>query len=171
MRCGFYPGSFDPPTLGHRDIMSRGLALFDRLVIGVGIHPSKAPMFAEADRVAMLKQELDSLGAGERSDVVLFQGLTVDAARKNGAHFILRGIRDAVDLGYEMQLAGMNKGLAPDIETVFLAASSWNRAHHRNARPANRQPRRRCLALRLPSRASANQKQIRSPVIAAQIPP
>ena len=69
MRCGFYPGSFDPPTLGHRDIVSRGLTLFDRLVIGIGIHPSKAPLFADADRIAMLKQELDSLGAGERSDV------------------------------------------------------------------------------------------------------
>ncbi len=123
MRCGFYPGSFDPPTLGHRDIVSRGLALFDRLVIGVGIHPSKSPMFADADRVAMLQGELDSLGAGGGSAVVLFQGLTVDAARKNGALFILRGIRDAVDLGYEMQLSGMNKGLAADIETVFLAAS------------------------------------------------
>lgn len=123
MRCGFYSGSFDPPTLGHRDIMNRGLALFDRLVVGVGIHPSKAPMFGDADRIAMLHQELDSLDARGRSDVVLFQGLTVDAARKNEARFILRGIRDAVDLGYEMQLSGMNRGLAPDIETVFLAAS------------------------------------------------
>lgn len=123
MRCGFYPGSFDPPTLGHRDIMSRGLGLFDRLIVGVGVHPSKAPMFSDAERVAMLKDELDSLGASARSDVVLFQGLTVDAARKNGALSILRGLRDAADLGYEMQLFGMNKGMAADIETVFLAAS------------------------------------------------
>jgi pantetheine-phosphate adenylyltransferase len=123
MRCGFYPGSFDPPTLGHRDIMSRGLSLFDRLIVGVGVHPSKAPMFSDAERVAMLKEELDSLGASAKSDVVLFQGLTVDAARQNGALSILRGLRDAADLGYEMQLFGMNKGMAPDIETVFLAAS------------------------------------------------
>ncbi len=123
MRCGFYPGSFDPPTLGHRDIMSRGLGLFDRLIVGVGVHPSKAPMFSDAERVAMLKDELDSLGASARSDVVLFQGLTVHAARQNGALSILRGLRDAADLGYEMQLFGMNKGMAPDIETVFLAAS------------------------------------------------
>jgi pantetheine-phosphate adenylyltransferase len=123
MRCGFYPGSFDPPTLGHRDIISRGLGLFDRLIVGVGVHPSKAPMFSDAERVAMLKDELDSLGASARSDVVLFQGLTVDAARQNGALSILRGLRDAADLGYEMQLFGMNKGMAPDIETVFLAAS------------------------------------------------
>ena len=123
MRCGFYPGSFDPPTLGHFDIMKRGLRLFDRLVIGIGVHPSKTPMFTEAERVAMLKEELERLGAVGHSQVVLFRGLTVDAARLNGAEFILRGIRDAADLGYEAQLFGMNRTMAPDIETVFLAAS------------------------------------------------
>ena len=123
MRCGFYPGSFDPPTLGHFDIMKRGLRLFDRLVVGIGVHPSKTPMFTEAERVAMLKEELERLGAVGRSQVVLFRGLTVDAARQNGAEFILRGIRDAADLGYEAQLFGMNRTMAPDIETVFLAAS------------------------------------------------
>ena len=123
MRCGFYPGSFDPPTLGHFDIVNRGLSLFDRLVVGIGIHPSKTPMFSEAERVAMVKEEIDRLGAAERGEVILFQGLTVDAARKNSAQFILRGIRDAADLGYEAQLFGMNRTMAPDIETVFLAAS------------------------------------------------
>jgi pantetheine-phosphate adenylyltransferase len=123
MRCGFYPGSFDPPTLGHRDIISRGLGLFDRLVIGVGVHPSKAPMFSDSERVAVLKEELDSLSAGGRSEVVPFKGLAVDAARLHGAQSILRGIRDAGDLAYEMQLSGMNRGLAPDIDTIFLAAS------------------------------------------------
>ena len=123
MRCGFYPGSFDPPTLGHFDIMKRGLRLFDRLIVGIGVHPSKTPMFTEAERVAMLKEELERLGAVGRSQVVLFRGLTVDAARLNGAEFILRGIRDAADLGYEAQLFGMNRTMAPDIETVFLAAS------------------------------------------------
>jgi len=123
MRCGFYPGSFDPPTLGHFDVINRGLALFDRLVVGIGVHPSKTPMFTEAERAAMLKEELEKLGASQRSDVILFCGLTVDAAHQNGAHFILRGIRDAADLGYEAQLFGMNRTMAPDIETVFLAAS------------------------------------------------
>jgi pantetheine-phosphate adenylyltransferase len=123
MRCGFYPGSFDPPTLGHLDIMERGLGLFDRLVVGIGVHPSKTPMFTDAERVAMLREELERLGALERGQVVLFRGLTVDAARQNGAEFILRGIRDAADLGYEAQLFGMNRTMAPDIETVFLAAS------------------------------------------------
>jgi pantetheine-phosphate adenylyltransferase len=123
MRCGFYPGSFDPPTLGHFDIMKRGLGLFDRLVVGIGVHPSKTPMFTEAERVAMLREELERLGAVDRGQVVLFRGLTVDAVRQNGAEFILRGIRDAADLGYEAQLFGMNRTMAPDIETVFLAAS------------------------------------------------
>ncbi len=123
MRCGFYPGSFDPPTLGHLDIIGRGLALFDRLVVGIGVHPSKTPMFTEAERVTMLKEEFDRLGAGHRGEVILFRGLTVDAARQNGAQFILRGLRDAADLGYEAQLFGMNRTMAPAIETVFLASS------------------------------------------------
>ncbi len=123
MRCGFYPGSFDPPTLGHFDIMNRGLALFDRLVVGIGVHPLKTPMFADGERVTMLREELERLGAADHSEVTLFRGLTVDAARQNGAKFILRGIRDAADLGYEAQLFGMNRTMAPDIETVFLASS------------------------------------------------
>jgi pantetheine-phosphate adenylyltransferase len=123
MSCGFYPGSFDPPTLGHSDILRRGLKLFDRLVIGVGVHPAKAPLFGDGERIDMLRQEIRELGAEKRADAVLFRGLTVEAARENGAQFILRGLRDAADLSYEMQLAGMNGELAPDIETVFLAAS------------------------------------------------
>ena len=74
MRCGFYPGSFDPPTLGHFDIMSRGLALFDRLIVGIGVHPSKIPMFTDVERVTMLKEEFDRLGAVDRGEIVLFSG-------------------------------------------------------------------------------------------------
>ncbi|MGA7327425.1 MAG: pantetheine-phosphate adenylyltransferase [Rhodomicrobium sp.] len=123
MRCGFYPGSFDPPTLGHRDIISRGLKAFDRLVVGIGVHPTKAPMFTDEERVAMLQEEFVDLTAGSRAEAVLFRGLTVDAAREHGAGWILRGLRDSGDFEYEMQLARMNSQLAPDIETVFLAAS------------------------------------------------
>ncbi len=123
MRCGFYPGSFDPPTLGHRDIISRGLKAFDRLVVGIGVHPSKAPMFTDDERVAMLQEEFAGLSAISRAEAVLFRGLTVDAARAHGAGCILRGLRDSGDFEYEMQLARMNSQLAPDIETVFLAAS------------------------------------------------
>ncbi|MBJ7533422.1 pantetheine-phosphate adenylyltransferase [Rhodomicrobium vannielii ATCC 17100] len=123
MPSAFYAGSFDPPTLGHRDIMARGLALFDRLVVGVGVHPSKAPLFTAEERAEMLRDELSSLGAGERGTVVFFDGLTVDAARAHGAAFMLRGVRDAADLGYETQLFGMNRAMAPGIDTVFLAAT------------------------------------------------
>lgn len=123
MSCAFYSGSFDPPTLGHLDIMRRGLKLFDRLVVGVGVHPSKTPMFTDAERAAMLREELDGFGTGSRAEVVLFNGLAVDAARKCGAQVILRGVRDAADYGYEAQMAGMNAKLAPDIDTVFLTAS------------------------------------------------
>lgn len=123
MRCGFYPGSFDPPTLGHREIMRRALNIFDRLIVGAGIHPTKAPLFTDSERIEMLKEELNSIGAADRADVLLFQGLTVDAARKAGAQCIIRGLRDGTDFNYENQMSGMNAQLAPDIETVFVAAS------------------------------------------------
>ncbi|MGO9173742.1 MAG: pantetheine-phosphate adenylyltransferase [Rhodomicrobium sp.] len=123
MNCGFYPGSFDPPTLGHRDIIRRGLRMFDRLVVGIGVHPSKTPMFPDAERVTMLEEEFCGLAGGDRARAILFRGLTVEAARKEGARFIVRGLRDTGDLNYEMQMSGMNAQLAPDIETVFVAAS------------------------------------------------
>ena len=104
-------------------MIRRGLRLFDRLVIGIGVHPSKTPMFTDAERIAMLRDELSGLGAANRSEVVLFGGLAVDAARQHGAGVILRGLRNAADLDYEMQMAGMNAALAPDVETVFLCAS------------------------------------------------
>jgi pantetheine-phosphate adenylyltransferase len=109
--------------LGHRDIIRRALRAFDRLVVGIGVHPAKAPMFADSERVALLEQEFKSLGVGNRATAVLFRGLTVEAARAHGAQCIVRGLRDAGDLPYELQMSGMNAQLAPDIETVFLAAS------------------------------------------------
>jgi pantetheine-phosphate adenylyltransferase len=121
--CAFYPGSFDPPTLGHVAIISRGLKLFDRLVVGIGVHPTKSPLFSEQERLEMLRETFRGVAGGDRADAVLFQGLTVEAARKHGTNCILRGLRDAADLTYEMQLAGMNAQLAPSIETVFVAAS------------------------------------------------
>jgi pantetheine-phosphate adenylyltransferase len=123
MKSGFYPGSFDPPTLGHRDIIRRGLKIFERLVAGVGVHPSKSPMFSDAERLAMLEEEFRNIEGGDRAEAVLFHGLTVDAAWKHGAQCIIRGLRDAGDLNYEMQLSGMNAQLAPDIETIFVVAS------------------------------------------------
>lgn len=123
-RTGFYSGSFDPVTLGHADVIARALQLVDRLVIGIGVHPGKTPMFTVDERIAMLKREAAPLLAnGGTVDVVTFAGLTVDAARDAGASVIFRGLRDATDFDYEMQMCGMNGAMAPGIRTVFLPAS------------------------------------------------
>ena len=122
---GFYPGSFDPLTLGHMDIITRSAQFIDRLVIAVGVHHGKKPLFTIEDRVEMLKAEVLSVGkeAGIDIDVQTFDNLAVDAARAAGANVIIRGLRDSGDFDCEIQMAGMNGQMAPDIETVFLAAS------------------------------------------------
>lgn len=124
-RIAFYSGSFDPPTLGHRDVIARSLRLADELVIGIGVHPGKQPMFSVEEREAMLDAELGSLQrkGGKRGRVVRFSGLVVDAAKAEGASIIVRGLRDGTDLDYEAQMAGMNAAMAPGIETVFLVSS------------------------------------------------
>jgi len=124
-RTGFYPGSFDPVTLGHTDIIARACRLVDRLVIGVGAHDVKRPLFSIDERVAMLAGETAATAkaTGVGIEIVTFGGLAVDAARKAGARIIIRGLRDATDFDYEMRMAGMNAAMAEDIETVFLAAS------------------------------------------------
>ena len=124
-RIGFYSGSFDPVTLGHMDVIARAARLVDVLVIGIGIHPGKTPLFTPAEKSAMLKSETAALArsTGCKISTTLFDGLTVDAARACGAHAIFRGLRDGTDLDYEMQMSGMNGAMARDIETVFLPAS------------------------------------------------
>ncbi len=122
---GFYPGSFDPLTLGHMDIITRTARFVDRLVIAVGVHHGKKPLFTIEDRVDMLKAEAVSVAkkAGIEIEVLTFDNLSIDAAHAAGANVIIRGLRDVSDFDYEMQMAGMNGQMAPDIETVFLAAS------------------------------------------------
>lgn len=122
---GFYPGSFDPLTHGHMDIIARAAKFVDTLVIAVGVHHGKKPLFSVEDRVDMLKKEAVPLGkkAGAEIEVRTFDKLTVEAARAVGANVIIRGLRDSGDFDYEMQMAGMNSEMAPDIETVFLASS------------------------------------------------
>lgn len=124
-RIGFYSGSFDPVTLGHTDVIARAAALLDELVIGVGVNPGKKPMFSEAERVAMLKEDVAAIAArtGTRITVATFSGLAVAAAASHGATVIVRGLRDGTDFDYEMQMAGMNGEMAPAIQTVFVAAS------------------------------------------------
>lgn len=122
---GFYSGSFDPVTNGHTDVLRRGAAFLDRIVIGIGVHPGKTPLFSLDEKVAMLEAETRPIEAatGCRITTMTFAGLTVEAARQAGARVILRGLRDGTDLDYEMQMAGMNGTMAPDIDTVFLPAS------------------------------------------------
>ena len=123
-RTGFYSGSFDPVTLGHEDVIARALHLVDRLVIGIGIHPGKTPMFTVDERIAMLRTEAARIAPpGATVDVVTFAGLTVDAARDAGATVIFRGLRDGTDFDYEIQMCGMNGAMAPTISTVFLPSS------------------------------------------------
>jgi len=124
-RIGFYSGSFDPITNGHIDVLRRSAALVDRLVIGIGIHPGKTPLFSTDEKKAMIEAEMKPVSARYRTEiqVVTFGGLTVDAARETGATAIFRGLRDGTDLDYEMQMAGMNSAMTPDIDTVFLPAS------------------------------------------------
>ena len=124
-RTGFYSGSFDPVTLGHTDVILRASALVDILVIGIGVNPGKAPMFSEAERVAMLEAETRPISkeTGTKIEVVTFSGLAVAAAKANRASVIIRGLRDGTDFDYEMQMAGMNGEMSPEIQTVFVAAS------------------------------------------------
>ncbi|WP_029073917.1 pantetheine-phosphate adenylyltransferase [Kaistia adipata] len=127
-RIAFYPGSFDPPTNGHRDMLEAGLALADRLVVAIGVHPGKTPLFSFDERVALIREIVGEIGedAG-RVEVIAFDGLTVDAARDAGASLMIRGLRDGTDLDYEMQLTGMNGAMAPAIRTVFLPATPATR--------------------------------------------
>lgn len=124
-RIGFYPGSFDPVTLGHIDIIRRSAPLFDRLVVGVGVHHGKEPLFSGEERVALLEAELAPISSANGVDIAVttFDKLTVDAAKDVGAQFIVRGLRDAVDFNYEMQMTGMNSAMEPTIETLYFAAS------------------------------------------------
>jgi pantetheine-phosphate adenylyltransferase len=118
-RVGVYPGTFDPLTLGHLDIIKRGAHLVDRLVIGVTNNPAKSPMFSVAERIAMVKRELADLPS---VSVVEFDSLLMDFAEREGASLILRGLRAVADFEYEYQMAGMNQQLNDRIETVFLMA-------------------------------------------------
>ena len=123
----FYPGSFDPMTNGHVAMLMAALAAFDRVVIGIGTHPTKAGYLPAAARERIIEEVASDLGGPARVDIVTFEGLVVEAARANGANVLVRGLRDGTDLDYEMQMAGMNAVLAPDVRTVFLPATADTR--------------------------------------------
>ena len=120
-RIGLYPGTFDPFTLGHADIMRRGAKLVDRLIVGVTTNPSKDPMFTPKERMHMVASEVARLGL-ENVEIKGFDALLMDVAEREGASIIVRGLRAVADFEYEYQMAGMNQQLNSRIETVFLMA-------------------------------------------------
>jgi pantetheine-phosphate adenylyltransferase len=126
MRIGLYPGTFDPLTLGHLDIIRRACSLVDRLVIGIAINRDKAPLFGLEERVAMVERECAPIGRATGVEIVAhpFENLLIDCAAEVGASFIIRGLRAVSDFEYEFQMVGMNRALNDDIETVFLMADA-----------------------------------------------
>src|SRR5262245_51316505 len=128
-RIGFYPGSFDPVTYGHLDIIARSARIVDKLVLGVGTHHGKQALIDPETRVQLLTEVTKPIAehTGIKISVVTFDDLAVDAARRAQAGLLIRGLRDATDFDYEVQMGQMNGAMAPDIETVFLAASPANR--------------------------------------------
>ncbi len=130
MRTGLYPGTFDPITLGHLDIIQRAMALVDRLVIGVAINRDKGPLFTLEERVAMVERECEAVIARTGGEIVVypFENLLIDCARDVGASVIIRGLRAVADFEYEFQMVGMNRALDNSVETVFLMADARRQA-------------------------------------------
>lgn len=126
MRIGLYPGTFDPVTHGHLDIIKRATALVDRLVIGVAINRNKGPLFTLEERVEMIESECAELSKVHGAEIVVhpFENLLIDCARDVGASIIVRGLRAVSDFEYEFQMVGMNRVLDPSVETVFLMAEA-----------------------------------------------
>ncbi|MCR9147005.1 MAG: pantetheine-phosphate adenylyltransferase [Rhodobacteraceae bacterium] len=130
MRIGLYPGTFDPVTLGHIDIITRACRLVDRLVIGVAINRDKGPLFSLEERVAMVESECAGISRDLGVEIVAhpFENLLIDCARDVGAGVIVRGLRAVADFEYEFQMVGMNRALDNEIETVFLMADARSQA-------------------------------------------
>jgi pantetheine-phosphate adenylyltransferase len=124
-RVALFAGSFDPITNGHLDVVASAVRLADRLVLAVGVHPGKVPLFAAEERFAMLEEVCAPLARAANCEIafVTFGDLVVAAARRVGATLLVRGVRDSTDFDYEMQMAGMNAAMAPELQTVFLPAS------------------------------------------------
>ena len=155
-RIALYPGSFDPVTNGHLDVVRHAVGLCDRLVVAIGVHPGKTPLFSAEERLAMLREVFEPVAAnaGCEFDCITFDDLTVTAAQKAGATILIRGLRDGTDLDYEMQIAGMNETMAPDVQ----------RCSCRPRRPSARSPPHWCA--RSPAWAATSRPSCRKAVAA-----
>ena len=124
-RLALYPGSFDPVTNGHLDGVRQAVGLCDRLIVAIGVHPGKKPLFTVEERIKMVREVFAPIAAkaGCAFECTTYDKLTVTAAQNAGATIMIRGLRDGTDLDYEMQIAGMNETMAPKVQTVFLPAS------------------------------------------------
>ena len=124
-RIALYPGSFDPVTNGHLDVVRNAVALCDRLVVAIGIHPGKTPLFSTDERLAMISEVFEPIAkaANCEFEATTYDDLVVTAAKRAQATILVRGLRNGTDLDYEMQMAGMNETMAPGVRTVFLPAS------------------------------------------------
>lgn len=124
-RIALYPGSFDPITNGHLDVLRHAVTLCDRLIVAIGVHSGKKPLFSTEERLEMVRMTCEPIAqqVGCAFDCTTYDNLTVAAARQVGATIMIRGLRDGTDMDYEMQLAGMNEVMAPEVHTVFVPAS------------------------------------------------
>ena len=129
MTVAFYPGSFDPITNGHIDVLVQALNVAPKVIVAIGIHPGKTPIFTFEERADLIRQSITEALPQRAGDVsvVSFSNLVVDAARTHEARILIRGLRDGTDLDYEMQMAGMNRQMAPDVQTIFLPAGVASR--------------------------------------------
>jgi pantetheine-phosphate adenylyltransferase len=125
-RTALYAGSFDPVTNGHLDVVRHAARLADKLVLAIGVHPGKAPLFTADERLAMLEESCGPLARAAKCELscITFSDLVVTSAQRVGATILIRGLRDATDFDYEMQMAGMNETMAPEVQTVFLPAGA-----------------------------------------------
>ncbi|MDB5616458.1 MAG: Phosphopantetheine adenylyltransferase [Tardiphaga sp.] len=124
-RIALYPGSFDPVTNGHLDVVRHAVGLCDKLIVAIGVHPGKKPLFTTEERLEMVENVFAPIASagGCAFDCTTYDNLTITAAQRAGATILIRGLRDGTDLDYEMQIAGMNETMMPSVQTVFLPAS------------------------------------------------